>query len=512
MRKLLKKLFSRAALVSLLILAQLGLIIYFIYWGFNFNSVFVWIFLYIISTIICLYIIQKDEMPEFKLPWIVTVLLLPGFGVVLYFLFGHLSVSHKYRKSFKDFNDKIHNILLSKKENAELKNIDLEAYQLLSYVENVARTPFYSNSIVKYFKIGEDFLPVFLDELRKATKYIYLEYYIISNGKAWNSILQILKEKVKQGIEVRVIYDDIGSMLGVKYGYPKYLESLGIKAMAFNRYRPIISSVYNNRDHRKITIIDGEVGFTGGINLSDEYFNMVKVFGVWKDNAIMIKGEGVKSLLGMFLMMWASNSKYPKDDLNSYFSKKTQVIESEGYIQPYADGPKPLYKEKVSRNVYLNMINNSKKYLYISTPYLVCDYSLTEALINAKKRGVDVRILLPGIPDKKIIYNLSKLQAHKLFKEGVKIYSYLPGFNHAKTFVSDDKYACCGTINLDYRSLVHNFECGTLIVLNNDCIKNIKEDFLEMFNQSKLMGEKEFKTNIVLKVILSFISIFSPLF
>ncbi len=358
--------------------------------------------------------------------------------------------------------------------------------------------------------MGQAYFEALLEELEKAEKFIFMEYFIIEEGQMWNSILEILKRKAKQGVEVRIIYDDFGCMMTLPKNYNKKLEEYGIKCSIFNPANPIFTVIYNNRTHRKITVIDGKVAFTGGLNLADEYINKVEKFGYWKDTGILIKGEGVWSFTTMFLNIWNFLIK-SDEDYSLYKCNEFKEYEnlSDGYVIPFSDSP--LDKEIVSSNVYIALINNATKYVYITTPYLIIDHEMTSALCYAAKRGIDVRIITPHIPDKKVVFEVTRSNYPILIEAGVKIYEYLPGFMHAKSFVVDDLYSVIGTINLDYRSLFLHFECG-IWIYNSKTIFDIKKDFLSTIEECKLITLEE-ATNIsgLKELLRAILKVFAPL-
>ena len=342
---------------------------------------------------------------------------------------------------------------------------------LCRYLSRTGCYPIFSDTEATYFPLGEYKFEAMLTELSKAEKFIFMEYFIIDEGYMWGRILSILAEKVKQGVEVRVMYDGMCEMTTLSHNYPAKMAELGIKCKAFAPIRPIISTYYNYRDHRKILVIDGNVAFNGGVNLADEYINRVKRFGHWKDAALMLKGEAVRSYTLMFLSMWNITEKSPEWD---YLPDPAPVSGANGYVMPYADCP--LDGDKVGENIYMDILNRATTYVHIMTPYLVLDGELEAALRFAAERGIDVKIILPGIPDKKTAYALAKTHYRSLMDSGVQIYEYTPGFVHTKLFVSDGVKAVVGTINLDYRSLYHHFECATYLY-RTDCISDIETDF-----------------------------------
>ena len=345
------------------------------------------------------------------------------------------------------------------------------------YMINYSNCPIYENTYNEYLTPGEVKFEKLVEELKKAKHFIFLEYFIIEEGIMWNTILEILKEKAKEGVDVRVIYDDVGCVMKLPYKYGDKLEKYGIKCRVFNPFIPIFTNRLNNRDHRKIAVIDGYVGFMGGINLADEYINAFEKYGHWKDAAILLKGEAVFNLTVMFLTMWDfinnSDDDYLKYRPENFTNEKYL---SKGYVQPFDDSP--LVNEPIGETVYLNLINKAKKYIYINTPYLIIDNEMATALKIAAKSGVDVRIVTPHIPDKWFVHAVTRSYYQSFIKDNIKIYEYTPGFMHSKTFVVDDEYAVVGSINLDFRSLYLHFECGAWLY-KTDSVLKVKEDFLD---------------------------------
>ena len=432
---------------------------------------------YVLSFILAIYILSmKNGNFDVKLPWIILILVFPVFGSLFYFLFHQQRVRKKVRKNIEnqayatkkiDFNhDEIYDKLLKD---------DKRIYNQSNYIYKTNNLPVYQNTETKYLKIGEEFHKALLDELQKAEKFIFIEMFIIKQGTMWNSVFNILKEKVKAGVEVRLLYDDFGCINTLPYNYKKHVEKYGIKCEVFNPIYPIVTLAHNNRDHRKIIVIDGNVAFTGGINLSDEYINEVIRFGHWKDTGILLKGEAVKSFTLMFLENWHIYRDNKED--YKHFIPETTISRNESFVQPYLNSPMDS-EELVARNVYINLLNDATDYVYITTPYLVLDQELENALTNAAKRGVDVRIITPHIPDKRYVYAVTRSNYLPLLKAGVSIYEYTPGFIHAKNVCSDDKIATIGSINFDNRSFYHSYECGVWIY-NSDTVLDIKKDFIE---------------------------------
>lgn len=452
-------------------------------------------------------IIASDTNPDYKIPWILIVLLIPVVGLMLYFIFASRKLKKKFIKKLNDLK-----ALSYKKDDTTqfntIKEQDNVAYLQAKTICNLANTHLFTNTKQQYFSDGVSYHKALLKDLKSATKFIYLEYFIIEEGKFWNSILEILKEKASLGVDVKVIFDDIGCMSTLPGNYAKKLSKFGIQATPFSRLKGQADNEFNNRNHRKIAVIDGYIGYTGGLNIADEYINEIKRFGYWKDVGIRLEGDAVWELTNLFLVDFGINIK-SKVDFHPDLYPKTD-IEDKGFIVPFGDGPKPLYERQVAKTAIQNLLNTSTKYVYITTPYLIIDNELCVSIENAALRGVDVRIIVPNIPDKKIIFNMTKSFYKRFIDAGVKIYQYKPGFIHAKTYISDDKYAIVGTINLDYRSLVHHFENGVWLY-DCDCIKDVKLDVEDTINKSIEITPKMLKSNIFNRIFRSLVRIFAPL-
>ncbi len=401
-------------------------------------------------------------------------MLFPIFGLFLYLLFGGNQLNKRQKEKMKNIYYKQlkykdnHNIVMN-----ELRYENLSAYNQVKYISDYSLSNVCKHTKTTYLSNGKIYFDRLLSAIKMAKKYIFLEYFIIGQGKMWNTILEVLKQKVREGVEVRVIYDDFGCIMTLPNHYDKTLEKEGISVAIFNPFVPNLKSKFNNRDHRKIAIIDGHIAFTGGINLADEYIGEKVRFGHWKDNGIMLEGEAVWNFTVMFLSMW-DFIKEENEDYEKYRSNYEYETSSDGFVIPYSDSP--WNNEAVGETVYLNLIGKANRYIYITTPYLVLDNEMITALTMAAKRGVDVRIITPGIPDKKLVNEVTKAYYDVLLENGVKIYEYTKGFIHEKIFVIDDEYATIGTVNLDYRSLYLHFECGVWLY---DCsvIFTIKKDF-----------------------------------
>ncbi|MDR1351825.1 MAG: cardiolipin synthase [Treponema sp.] len=470
--------FRRRLMVIALLIAQVVFLMILIAgssWNFRYIN---WI-LNVISVVVCLYILNKKEKSAYKLTWIFLIMLFPIFGGILYLVFTWQSNPRKLRKRAAA-KDKMFRPLFRLSGDAlpELAGSYEDCVPQVRYLQEYAGFPVYRHTRAEYFPSGEAFFARLYPEMEKAEKYIFLEFFILRQGQMLNPIIDLLERKARAGIDVRFIYDDLGCFTSLPPDYQRYLESRGIKCVVFNPFKPIWSSLQNNRDHRKIVSIDGKVAFTGGMNLADEYINVFNKYGHWKDAGIMLEGEAAWSLTLIFLHMWGLERKNSQDDVESFYPWKEDPcpVPTEGYMQPYADSP--IDGENVGEHVYIQIINNAKKYVYINTPYLVVDDNLLSALTLAAKSGIDVRIITPHRWDKWMVRVTSHSYYRQLVLAGVKLYEYSDGFNHSKTFVSDDKVATVGTTNLDFRSLYLHFECGVWIY-RNSAVQDIKEDFLK---------------------------------
>ncbi|MBP8640448.1 MAG: cardiolipin synthase [Oscillospiraceae bacterium] len=469
----------------------------------------------LLSVVMALYIITKADVPAYRMGWILVIMIFPLFGGLLYLLLGEKRPARYMRlRLAKGMKNHDATLVQSVEVEQELKEHSPRVAGLSSYITKYARFPVWRNTSVTYHPLGENQYADMLIELQKAKKFIFLEYFIIDKGEMWDSILDILSKKAEEGVDVRIIYDDMGCLRKIPSNYYKKLEKLGIKCLVFNPFIPIISLVMNNRDHRKIMVIDGNTVFTGGINLADEYINHRIRFGHWKDTGVMLKGDAVWNFTVMFLEIW--NSYNPVDEDFALF-KPSQEHEadffSDGFVQPFSDSP--LDGETVSVNVYLDILAQAKDYVYIFTPYLAISDELQIALCAAAKRGVDVRMVLPGTPDKKIAYRLSRSYYLPLMEAGIRIYEYTPGFIHAKSYVSDDELAVVGTINMDYRSLYLHFECG-VVMFESSAIEELKKDALKTFEVSHEVTIKERRRGMMSRLygglIDSILRVFAPLF
>ncbi|MEG1828020.1 cardiolipin synthase [Niameybacter sp.] len=512
MKKVLKMLFSRLFIVGVLIFLQtiiLGIGI----WKLSEYFVYLYVVFTIVSIIVVIYILNKKDNPSYKLAWIIPILLFPVFGGLFYLIFGGDKTGAKFKRSVQlTYEDTKKFLYQDEKIINKLQEVDRNISNQTEYIRRYSSFPMHKNTSTQYLTPGEKFFEILKEELQKAQKFIFMEYFIIEEGIMWDSILEILIQKINQGIEVRLIYDDAGCIQTLPYKYNEKLEKLGIEVMVFNELKPRLSLKINNRDHRKITVIDGKVGFMGGANLADEYINVVNPYGQWKDASILLKGDAVQNLTIMFLQCW-NFDRLREDDFKESYEKYLvripQIYEGYGYIQPYADSP--LDEETVGENVYLNIIHKAKEYVYINTPYLIIDNELMTALTLAAKGGVDIRIITPHVPDKWYVHLLTRAYYQQLIESGVKIYEYAQGFIHSKTFVADDELGVVGTINLDFRSLYLHFECG-IFMYKAEAIQEIKDDFLSTLEECIAVTLEEcYRVKWYIRLMRSIMRCFAPL-
>ena len=497
--KILKKIFSRMSLMLLLIFIQIGAITT----GAVFLIIYWWPFaieLALIEIIVFLLVVNRKGPADLKMPWVIVILTLPILGMLIYVFFANHGLKSKYRRITKEIRaEQVKHFDPNTPVLAELKSKETTYSSPFEYLAKSMRyTPTKGNRVT-YFSNGEEWFPHFKEELRKAKEFIFLEFFIIDRGKEWTQIHDILVQKAKEGVEVRIIYDDIGCAGLLHSYYPKVLKKEGIKCFRFNPFIPLMSGIFNNRDHRKIAVIDHRIAFTGGINLADEYANDIVRFGYWKDSMIQIEGPAIDNLIFLFLSTY-DLSRNKSSDYDKYLGYNYQTFSDNSIVSPFGDGPSPFYGNEVGEATFVNMIENAKECVYISTPYFIPTENLKSAILRAGYRGVDIRILLPGIPDKKAVYNMALTYVPDLLKAGIKVYRYNEGFNHEKAVVIDNKIAFIGTINMDYRSLVHHFECGA-IFMNSKAVNDVNEDLLDCFNHSEVLT----KENTKLPMMSSFV-------
>lgn len=492
----------------LLFLIQLLAVVVLILWlvdflggkGYQVVLIFIGV-VFFVDVVMAVYILNTPSPDVYKLSWIFAVFALPVGGALMYIFFANKQTNKRQRKKLVAYREPIEHEPTKPLVAEELEQYDPIAYHISSYLEEKAHGGAHRNTTVQFFPMVDDAFEPILEELRKAKHFIYLEFFIVAPGIMWDSMLEILKQKAAEGLDIRFIYDDVGSLTTAPVGYAATLTKMGIKTICYNPFRPLIDIRMNNRDHRKILVIDGHTCFSGGFNLADEYINKLDRFGKWKDNAILIKGEGVVNFTNMFLATWFTASTLDEHKKKKTISniKKTKrehyapdvyadevggFPDSDGFVQPYGD--LPFDGEAIGERVYLDLINASTDHIYMTTPYLIIDKEVENAMIHAAYRGVDVRLMTPHIPDKAAVFNLTRSTYGQLIKAGVKVYEYTPGFVHEKTFICDGKMATVGTINLDYRSLYLHLECGTFMV-GCSCIKDMEKDYLDTLNECELI-------------------------
>ncbi len=525
----LKKIFyPRTFIVMVSILGQLTIIIAVIL---QFSDYFAFFYgaSLLLSLVAFLWVVNSKINPSYKIAWIIPIMLFPIFGGLFYLFFGRSKMSRKTAAKMKAYEKKVQRALAPYKISAErnyMKTLAAEnqdAANQIKYITDFAGYPPYPDGTSEYLAIGEMKFEQMREELKKAKHYIFMEYFIIEEGVMWNQILDILKEKAARGVDVRLIYDDVGCVFTLPHGYDKKMEAAGIKCCVFNPLSPVFSLRQNNRDHRKITVIDGHTAFTGGINLADEYINEIVKYGHWKDTSIMLKGPSAWSLTVMFLAMW-DYLRDVEENFDDFHPSKDERTELEGSVstdgepgneftggcvQPFADSP--LDEEPVGESVYLNLIYKAKKYVYITTPYLIIANEMVTALCAAAKGGVDVRIITPHKWDKRLVHLVTRTYYKTLVESGVKIYEYTPGFMHSKTFLVDDLYGVVGTINMDYRSLYLHFECGVWLY-NTPSLPEMKQDFIETLGICHQITPEDFKGIKWYKLLAgSVLRVFAPM-
>lgn len=472
-------LFSDILMTMLLLVAQIALLALMFAWVSRYAHLF-FEGSTLLAVIVLIAIINNDSNPSYKIAWIIPIALFPIGGSLLYlyvkYNIGTILPKKVQKQVFLESRSLVTQETAVKEAIYE-EHSDLE--KLSDYLERIGGYPTYAHSSMEYYPLGEDVMEAILTELKEAKEFIFVEFFMMEEGIFFNSVLDILEQKAAQGVEVRLMYDDFGCLVLLPRKYPETLRKKGIDVRVNARLKPFLSTHYNNRDHRKILVIDGKTAFTGGFNLCDEYINAYEKYGHWKDNGVMVKGNAVQEFTLMFLQTWNS-IEYQQDFEYCKYLKTYPVVGNGGFMIPYGDGPHR--DEPVAENVYKDILNNAKDYVYIMTPYLILDDEMEKTIMHAAMGGIDVRIILPHIPDKKIAFSIARTYYPNLLRAGVKIYEYEPGFIHAKTFLSDDKTAVVGTINLDFRSLYLHYECGVLFY-RNEKLADIKKDFTDTFQK-----------------------------
>lgn len=508
-KQILKRIFSRNAIFILMLLFQITFLVFAIaFIGEKFY--FVYLFLMVLDIIIVIYIMNKSDNPSYKLSWIIAMSVFPLLG----------GIAYVFIKQSQKFPRNIGRVYQMHAENYLVQNNDvLDALErqsqnnanLARYVIRYGHYPVYQGTTTHYFPLGELQFESMINELNSAKHFIFMEFFIISDGYMFNTISEILIKKADDGLDVRLMYDGIGTgMLSIPSDVFKKMKEHGVKCKVFNPFTPFLSSVQNNRDHRKTIVIDGHTAFNGGTNLADEYINRIERFGHWKDTAIMVKGEAVWNYTVMFLQLWEIGEKN-KFNYEQFLPVESELFSqpSDGFVQPFSDSP--LDNEQVGKMVYMDLINNSCRYVYITTPYLILDHEVLTALQLAAKKGVDVRIITPHIPDKWYVHHIAWNTYPELIEAGVRIFEYTPGFIHAKSCISDGNTAVIGTINLDYRSLYLHFESAS-ILYKCSVIDDMKRDFDETLELSQEITLEDCKNRPILKKISGCIlKMFAPL-
>ncbi len=509
MKKIFKILFSRLFFGAIFIILQVGVMVAALYY-FRDTYAQVQTFFTALSIITVLYIINQDGSSAFKIAWILPIVFLPLFGIPLYILFGKKRIPERKLERVSGMYLRYKAAmapLLS--ESGDEPAMDEDARLQSAYLEKCASSPRFTQTETTYYPLGDVMFPAMLEELEKAEKYIFMEFFIIEPGIMWDSILDVLRRKAAQGLDVRLIYDDMACIMRLPRDYAERMESVGIRCCTFHRFQPVPTGTLNNRDHRKICCIDGVTAFTGGVNLADEYINKRERFGHWLDCGIKVRGRAAYSFTQMFLSMW-DYIRHEEDDPVAFrpTAEALEGIGDDGVVQPYCDSPAD--DEPVGETVYINMLSRAKKYVYICTPYLVVDNEIMNALTSAAKCGVDVRMICPHIPDKWYVHLVTRSYYAPLMKAGVRIYEYTPGFIHSKTFVCDDDYGICGTINLDYRSLFLHHECAVWMY-KSGAIADMKASFLETLEKCEEITRESYRRPWYVRLGQSLLRVLAPL-
>ena len=466
----------------------------------------------VFAVILVIAINENEKIMSLKAPTMILIMMAPVIGVLFFLLSEAMSNTVMMRRRFENYR------LLTERfirpdgsVISDIKSIDKSASRDFSYIQDICKFPVYKNTKIEYYADTTKALESQISEISKAQSFIFMEYHAIEDQEAFDGLKNALFERAAAGVDVRILYDDLGSFVFINHDFIKRMEAHGIKCRAFNPIMPFFNLFINNRDHRKITVIDGKVGFTGGYNIANEYFNITHPYGEWKDAGIMMKGSAVRSLTAMFLEMWNSIEKKDiEQDVEKFFNYTGADINAPGFIAPYADTP--LDDEPTGENVYINVISSASDYVWFITPYLIISDELKRALQLAAKRGVDVRIITPGKPDKKMIYQATRSYYSELISSGVKIYEFTPGFCHAKLCVSDDRMAVVGTINLDFRSLYHHFE-NAVLMYDVPAIADIRKDFEDTFERSDdVTSRYNVRQKGIIRVVQSLLRLVAPLF
>ena len=485
---LFRVLFSRTGIILIFFLLGVLLILLPIYWLAEWLPQYVGLAM-VVQFLLILFLVNSEMDSTSKITWLLVMLIFPLVGGFFYLYTRRDLGSRVVRAALKDKSKKIREVLPEESAGYKaLKEESLSTAALAKYIAGTGNYPVYKDTAVTYYPLGEHVFHAMLEDLEKAEHFIFLEFFIVDEGEMWGEILAILARKAAQGLDVRVMYDGTCEFSTLPHDYPDRLKALGIQCRVFSPMTPLVSTYYNYRDHRKIMVIDGRIAYNGGVNLADEYINAIDKYGHWKDTAIRLEGPGVDSFTVMFMEMWGLLN--PELDVERFVGHALPVPDAPGYVIPYGDNP--MDADKVGENVYMDFLYRAKSYVHVMSPYLILDDEMLAALKMAGQKGIDVKLILPGIPDKKIPYDLARSYFSTLLKSSVKIYLYDPGFVHAKVFVSDDIRAVVGTINLDYRSLYHHFECATYLY-KVPCIPDIEADFQKTLLQCHQVTPEEIK-------------------
>ena len=499
------KIESRIIVSAILLLLQL-VILYAVVTRLSEQYFFFYTLLEILAAITVIFIVNKRGNPSYKINWIIFILAVPVFGISVYLLWGGGRVMPHFRKKMEKCESHYAKYLESDPQVfSRLQYNDYNHSRQAEYLVRESGYPLYDGTSVEFYSPGENFLPRFLEELSKAKNYIYIEFFIIGEGEMWDAIEEVIARKAKEGVEVRVLFDDFGSIKRQSKEFIKNLNKKGIKVAIFNKIRPSVDIFMNNRNHRKIVVIDGKVAVTGGINIGDEYINRIERFGYWLDSAIIVSGKAVKSFLAMFCITWEFTTG---ERINMENRISASVVPVNSFALPYADDP--LTDKNPAEGIYMQMLNTAQKYVYITTPYLIIDSTMITALKIAARSGIDVRIITPHVPDKWYVHPVTQYNYLELLEAGVKIYEYTPGFIHSKIFLSDDSVATVGTVNMDYRSFLMHFECGVWFTDKN-AVNEIKQNFEQTLSVSKEIKLTEWKKQPwYLKLKRAVLHIFAP--
>lgn len=495
---------QRMVLIILSIALQFGIYVALLVHSSQNFVYFYWICV-LVSVVVTLFISTRKYKLAYKIAWIIPILIVPFIGGIMFIILGGARKPHYHRQ---ETQRTLKHQLIPRLSTTDILQYGPDALQQAWYLEHTALCPAYANTETAYYSTGEAFFPAFLEALEEAKDYIFLEYFIIAEGSMWSEVLEVLTRKAAQGVDVRVIYDGVGSAATLPMNYPDQLHTRGILCRVFQPFMPVLSIHQNNRDHRKLCSIDGITGFVSGLNMADEYVDRKERFGYWKDNALRLRGEAVWSLTVFFLTMW--DHQNPRSDFRLFRPRTLPpVTPTAGIVAPYTDTPNPY--DTVCADLHLQMITKAKRYLYLTTPYLSIDETILSALCTAARSGVDVRIMLPHIPDKKVVFAVTQSNYPTLLEAGIRIYEFTPGFLHSKTVVADDLYASVGSCNLDYRSFYLQFENGVWLC-GNPAVLSVRDDFLSTLEVCQEITPDDCRHPLPYRIMQTIYRLFSPLF